>query len=96
MGVSFYTCPICTYIFADCDDDITYCDHCNNIFCSDECAEMEHCEEEGGYEVAEDEESSNCCICRKEKASDYILFNFLLGHSNLTREQVLEMWQKRR
>jgi hypothetical protein len=81
MGVDFYSCTLCGYGFPDCGDYVR-CD-CGRRFCSDECADMAYDENDEG----------SCIICQKENADDSTLFNFLLTHYKLTREDVMKMWQ---
>ena len=85
MGVEYYTCAICGYNFPDCGEYV-WCNDCGNRFCLDDCA---------GLQPVEDDENSdhtNCVICRKEAANDYILLETLLRHYNLNREDVLKIW----
>lgn len=96
MSISYYTCAVCDYNFPDCADDIVWCD-CGNHFCSDDCAKMidVNAPDDDDEEYEEDwEENLQCCICRKEEANDGLLFEALLRHYNITREDALKIWQE--
>lgn len=80
MGISYYRCISCGSSFTDCDDSVFYCT-CGQKFCSPECGKCESNEK--------DEET--CAYCRKESFTDKDLLNFLLRHTGLSREQVVEL-----
>ena len=102
MGISYYNCDRCNYIFSDCEDDIVWCD-CGSRFCCSDCADIQEIEvdesvEDENLTKRDDEDSydveENCCLCRKEVANDTILLETLLRRYDRTREEVLKMWQK--
>jgi hypothetical protein len=90
MGVCHYNCARCDHSFPDCSDYCCFCVECGSRFCCLECADVEPTDEENinRYELEE------CCICRKEVATDYILLEVLLRKYKITRDDVLEMWQE--
>ena len=107
MSVDFYTCAKCDDNFSEYKSGYTFCEECNNNFCSRKCASLkevdedveEEPEEENVEEEAEEdleeyqEPKKNCCICRKEEANNYILFYALLRHYKITRYDAMKIWQ---
>ncbi len=93
MGVDYFTCAICGYNFPDCGEFVS-CD-CGEHFCSWDCGRTDYTiYNEKGEPTEEDGDKCTCVICRKEDANNDILFEALLKHFNLTREQALEIWEK--
>ena len=85
MGVDFYTCSSCSFIFPDCGEYYT-CNQCEKCFCDSKCARSK-------LVSNDNEDYSNCLFCRKEDANDSILCEVMMKHFNVTREQVLEIWR---
>lgn len=85
MGVDFLNCdnPQCGRDpFPDCGRYFSC--YCGHNFCNEKCAD---------YKSTEDNcENLSCMFCRKENATDYNLFMFLLKHVSMTREDVLKLY----
>jgi hypothetical protein len=90
MSNDFIVCAICGEARPGHYEFYT-CELCSNVFCSWDCSELYSTLNEDGEP---NDDIMDCCICRKDKANDYILLEALLRHFNLTREQALEIWQK--
>ncbi len=93
MGVDFLTCDNCQRNFPDCGYYV-HCNYekCGKTWCSDKCAA-----EDGRInsdEAADPYEGSHisCSYCRKQKATDEQLIEFLLEKTKLTREKAEKLW----
>jgi len=96
MSVDFYACSRCGDTFPDCGD-YSYCEFCGNHYCSENCSELKLVksdeDEDESNEDDEQDEQYNCCICRKEVATDDILLKALLKRFELTREDAVKIWK---
>ena len=104
MGVDYFECESCNLGFRDDSDYCIWCE-CGCGFCSIQCGRVQNCLE--NYIEGEDDESQDryrgdridldkpvtCIICRAEKYTTYTLFQALLDHFNLTKEQAIDIWR---
>lgn len=85
MSVDFLNCanPECgADPFPDCGPHFSC--YCGAVFCDTEC---------GDYDASKHgEEQYTCMFCRKENATNYQLFMFLLKHVSMTRDDVLKLY----
>lgn len=105
MGVSHYECDGCSCGFRDDDEYCAWCE-CGNKFCSIKCGKVENYLEE--YQEHETDENLDryrgdridndkpitCKVCRKENHTDYVLYQALLKHYNLTEEDAIKIWKE--
>lgn len=98
MGVDYYSCAGCSFGFRDDDERVSYCE-CGNHFCNSECGKLQNYgdwnEETESHRVYDDLDIT-CKICRKETANDYVLFEALLAHYSITREDAFEIYKKQK
>jgi hypothetical protein len=94
MGVDYYTCANCHSNFPDCGSYF-HCTGCDEHFCSYNCGGRKVVEEEESEDEYEYEELTSCVLCRREKATDSDLLDFLLNHFNITYEAAMEIYKKK-
>lgn len=87
MSVDYYNCAKCGQIFPDCDT-FEYCEHCGNLFCSEECADLNE-----APDAEEDETHPQCCICRCtfDDLSNDLAMPLLLEVYGMSRETAMKL-----
>ena len=110
MSMDYDDCAVCGHtICLGNDDYAAYCE-CGNNFCSVKCGKVEnyHLWKDGDDEDQRYDEWQNgsyrddlskevsCVICRNEKYTEYTLFQAVLKHFDITREQAIEIWRSQK
>jgi hypothetical protein len=98
MGVDYYQCDKCSFGFRDDSDYCIYCE-CGAKFCSEECSKIENYgewnEDEETFRIDINKDIT-CICCRKQHATDEMLFQALLKHFKITRNQAFKIWEKQK
>lgn len=86
MGVDYYNCDACEEIYADCEDGLSYCEKCENNFCS-------KCTTKYGLREMYDDDNEeewleNCPVCAKKVVKTHELIDYMLKKLDKTKEEM--------
>lgn len=88
--MSYFVCQNCGKAFIE-DSDFFQCS-CKSIFCSDACGGRLIVEDNG----IDDEDITNCVLCRQEIIPDHKLLSFICEKINLTHDEACGWYRNER
>lgn len=102
MSLIYVTCESCQLNYNFEGEYTCECD-CGRFFCTEKCGIIsnykpydENDEDTYTPNRVNKDLSITCAICRHEKFNDFVLFEALMRHYNLTKSQVIEIWKNQK